>query len=238
MPNEPTLQQRDITQDGRARALDPDAMRREAEEDMARAARKKMLEELRRAGKKGSFIVEDDDHDAVDADRAIRIAREFEQMDDQMADDMRKGGIVFATMDIEKDDAIVDEDGFVRHEMGEKEIGIEVIDMRLDEGLRDFLRDDIREDLFGKDAPARRGDVDRLTQCPNCGSTDIQVMAPPNMYCNSCDESYSYEMGMEDVEKQFGVEFKEQLKEEDQIIFGRESAGQKKIKRIFRPGEE
>lgn len=217
-------------------------IRRIGEEELARSARRKMLEDLRRSGKKGNFIVVDDDHDVDDANRDARIAREFEQMDGQMIEEMRRDGIDLATMDIERDEEVEDEDGIVHIETDEKEVDVEVIDMRLDEGLRDFLREDVRDELFGKDGPPRRGDVDRLTQCPRCGSTDIQTLSPPNMYCNSCDQTYSYEMGMEDVERQFDVRFERgaerDVPEDGQIIFGKGAAGPRKIRRVFRPGDE
>lgn len=210
-------------------------------EDEARAARQRLLNELRTSGKKSNFIVSDDDHEANDESRALRIAREFGQMDEEMEKEMRRGAIDIISMEIEKDDVIEEEDDLVRHEIEEKEVEVEVIDMRYDDGLKDFLRDDVKNELFGDSEDVRQGDTNRLTQCPSCGSNDVQVLSPPNMYCNSCDEIYSYEMGMEDIESAFDVEFKKDQDEEPsdggEIIFGSKETNQKKIKRIFRPGE-
>jgi len=203
------------------------------QEEMGRLERKRMLEELRRNGKRGSFIVEDDDHDSNDERRFEVIAGEFEKIDDQMRSEMKDGAISMLSMEIERDEVSVDDDGDVFFETGEKEIDVEVIDMRFDEGLRDFLKDDVKADLFGDAEDIREGDIDRLTQCPRCGSNDVQIIAPPNMYCNACDETYSYDMGMDEIQNIFGVEFKD---EEKKVITPDQTDG-KKIRRIIRPDE-
>lgn len=205
-------------------------------EEMERLSRKKMLADLRSNGKRGTIILEEDDHDVDDTNRFTRIANEFNQIDQQMSDEMNSGDISMMTMEIEKDELVRDEDGSSHFVIGEKEIDVEVIDMRFDEGIKDFLRDEVKAELLG-DRASRNGSVDRLTQCPECGSKDVQVMAPPNMYCNSCDKTYSYELLTDDIKDRFDTKGHIPPQDDSKIIFGSEKPDQRKVRRIFRPGE-